>query len=84
MMKTHIPGKNPREEAPVLQGFRSPAGNVTTSEPLAGNGPPGAPVIVPMSGFGFQSNQGGTVEYRICIPPLFFRGVGIFYASLSP
>ena len=25
-----------------------------------------------------QSNQGGTVEY-ICIPPLIFQGVGIFY-----
>ncbi len=26
----------------------------------------------------FGCNQGGTVEY-ICIPPLIFQGVGIFY-----
>ena len=28
------------------------------------------------------SNQGGTVEY-ICIPPLIFQGVGIFYTFPS-
>ena len=31
---------------------------------------------------GLCRNQGGTVEY-ICIPPLIFQGVGIFYTFPS-
>ena len=49
----------------------------TTSEPLTGNGQTGAPVKASMSD-GEGRNQGGTVEY-FCIPPLNFRGWGIFY-----
>ena len=55
--------------------IRNPAD--TTSEPLTGNGQTGAPVKAPMSD-GESRNQGGTVEY-FCIPPLIFRGWGIFY-----
>ena len=44
-----------------------PAGHDTTSEPSAGNGRPGAPVTVPMSG-SFRCNQGGTVEYFVSHP----------------
>jgi len=39
------PGKIPREEAPVLKGFRTPAPDDTTSEPYGGNAMPGSPVI---------------------------------------
>ena len=64
----------------MLQGFRTPAASATTSEPQAGNGPPGAPVTASMSD-GFGRNQGGTVEY-ICIPPLIeFRGWVFFIPS---
>ena len=48
-MKTRRPGKILREGAILLQSFRNPAGVDTTSEPQAGNGPPGAPVNAPMS-----------------------------------
>ena len=51
--------------------------NDTTSEPCGGNAIPGAPVTASMSGEAIR-NQGGTVEY-ICIPPLIFQGVGVFY-----
>ena len=54
-------GKILREE-PVGARFRFPAASDTTSEPTAGNGCPGAPVIASMSG-GLVRNQGGTVEY---------------------
>ena len=50
LMKTRPPGKIPREKAPVVQGFRTPARMDTTSEPQAGNDLPGAPVNAPMSG----------------------------------
>lgn len=48
-MKICVYGKIPREEAPVLQGFRTPAASATTSELQAGNGLPGAPVTASMS-----------------------------------
>ena len=31
-MKTRVSGKIPREDAPVVQGIRTPAGDDTTSE----------------------------------------------------
>ena len=71
------PGKIPREEAILVQGFRTPAHADTTSEQPIGNGWTCAPVTAPMSD-GFCRNQGGTVEY-FSIPPLIFRGWGIFY-----
>ena len=79
-MKTCVSGKIPREDATLVQGIRTPAGDDTTSEPQGRNALPGAPVNAPMSG-GFQiRNQGGTVEYcNYCIPPLIFQGMGIFY-----
>ncbi|MCI6936541.1 MAG: hypothetical protein MR762_07825 [Clostridiales bacterium] len=46
-----------------MKDTRTPAASVTTSEPQAGNGLPGAPVTASMSGSGFRGNQGGTVEY---------------------
>ena len=61
-MKTRGPGKIPREDAILVQGFRTPAGEDTTSEPQVRNALPGAPVTVPMSD-GASRNQGGTVEY---------------------
>ena len=73
------PGGIPREKATLVQGFCIAAGIDTTSEPQAGNGLPGTPVTASMSD-GVCRNQGGTVEY-ICIPPLIFQGVGIFYTS---
>ena len=39
----------------------------TTSELQVGNGLPGAPVTVPMSG-DIRRNQGGTVEYFVSHP----------------
>ena len=51
-----------------MQGICNPAAVDTTSEPQAGNGLPGAPVIASMSGFDFRSNQGGTVEYFVSHP----------------
>ena len=62
-----------------MQGFRTPAGTDTTSEPHGGNAMPGAPVTASMSD-GPGRNQGGTVEY-ICIPPLIFQGWDIFMPS---
>ena len=62
-----------------MQGVRNTAGDDTTSEPQGRNALTGAPVKASMSG-SYQSNQGGTVEY-VCIPPLIFQGVGIFYTS---
>ena len=79
MRKTRRPGKILREGAILLQGFRTPAGMDTTSEPRVGNGPPCAPVKAPMSD-GESRNQGGTVEY-FCIPPLIFRGWVFFIPS---
>ena len=77
-MKTRRPGKILREGAILLQGFRNPAGVDTTSEPQAGNGPPGAPVNAPMSGSDFAATR---VEpwNELLIPPLYVQGVGIFY-----
>ena len=46
----------------MVKGFCNTAGGDTTSEPQVGNGLPGAPVTVPMSGSA-SCNQGGTVEY---------------------
>jgi len=60
-----------------VRRLRTPAMRDTTSEPQVGNGLPGVPVTVPMSGSA-SCNQGGTVEY-ICIPPLIFSGCGYFY-----
>ena len=50
----------------------------TTSEPLTGNGQTGAPVKASMSGFLTKATR---VEpwNTICIPPLNFRGWGIFF-----
>ena len=56
-------GKIPREDAISVQGFRTPAGTDTTSEPHGGNAMPGAPVTASMSD-GPGRNQGGTVEYK--------------------
>ena len=44
-MKTRGSGKIPREDAILVQGVRTPAGDDTTSEPRGRNAPPGAPVI---------------------------------------
>ena len=79
-MKTRRPGKILREGAILLQGFRNPAGVDTTSEPQAGNGPPGAPVNAPMSGSDFAATR---VEpwNDFIIPPLFVQGVGFFIPS---
>ena len=57
--------------------IRKPAD--TTSEPPGRNARMGAPITAPMSD-GESRNQGGTVEYD-CIPPLSFRGWGIFIPS---
>ena len=55
----------------------------TTSEPQVGNGLPGTPVTVSMSG-GLVRNQGGTVEYANTVShPWFLSGVGFFY-TLPP
>ena len=62
-----------------MEGFRMPAGFVPLLSRMCGNAMPGAPVTASMSD-GESRNQGGTVEY-ICIPPLIFQGVGIFYTS---
>ena len=63
----------------MVQGGCTPAGDDTTSEPQGRNALTGAPVKASMSG-SYQSNQGGTVEYcLLCIPPLIFQGMGIFY-----
>ena len=77
-MKTRRPGKILREGAILLQSFCNPAGVDTTSEPQAGNGPPGAPVNAPMSGSDFAATR---VEpwNELIIPPLYVQGVGIFY-----
>ena len=50
-----------------MQGICNPAAVDTTSEPQAGNGLPGAPVIASMSD-GTCRNQGGTVEYFVSHP----------------
>ena len=63
----------------MVKGVCTPAASDTTSEPPGGNSRTGAPVTASMSD-GFCRNQGGTVEY-VCIPPLIFQGVGIFYTS---
>ena len=62
-MKTRIFGKLHREE-PAGEKASYPFENDTTSEPITGNGYPGAPVKASMSG-GLVRNQGGTVEYII-------------------
>ena len=74
------PGGIPREKATLVQGFCIAAGIDTTSEPQAGNGPPGAPVNAPMSGSDFAATR---VEpwNELIIPPLYVQGVGIFYTS---
>ena len=69
--------KESQRGAHLVRGFRSPAGEDTTSEPQGRNALTGAPVKAPMSD-GCCRNQGGPVEY-FCIPPLIFQGVGIFY-----
>ena len=76
-MKTRLPGKIPREDATLVQGARTPAGEDTTSEPWGRNAPPGAPVIAPMSGLA-RGNQGGTVEYFVSHPCI-VRGWDYFY-----
>ena len=67
MTKTRIPGKIPREDAILVQGFRTPAHADTTSEQPTGNGRTCAPVTAPMSD-GLCRNQGGTVEYFVSHP----------------
>ena len=47
--KTCVPGKIPREDALVVQGIRTPAGDDTTSEPQGRNALPGTPVNASMS-----------------------------------
>ncbi len=74
-MKTRPPGKIPREKAPVVQGFRTPARMDTTSEPQAGNDLPGAPVNAPMSGGASALEPWND----LFIPPLILSGVGFFY-----
>ena len=64
-----------------MKGAGTPTFSDTTSEPSGGNTGSGAPVKASMSD-GLRRNQGGTVEY-ICIPPLIFQGVGIFYTFPS-
>ena len=49
VMKTCVSGKIPREDAILVQGIRTPAGNDTTSEPPVGNVRTGAPVKASMS-----------------------------------
>ena len=49
VMKTRVPGKIPREDAILVQGFRTPAHADTTSEQPTGNGWTGAPVTAPES-----------------------------------
>ena len=73
-----VPGKKPREEPVCCDGSAPLPMYHTTSELQVGNSLPGAPVKASMSGNAQHCNQGGTVEY-ICIPPLIFQGVGIFY-----
>ena len=65
--KTSVSGKIPREEFILVQEFRTPAENDTTSEPWVGNGPPGTPVKASMSDSA-SCNQGGTVEYFVSHP----------------
>ena len=77
MTKTNRCGKIPREDATLVQGICNPAAVDTTSEPQAGNGLPGAPVIASMSD-GPGRNQGGTVEYCL-YPTPDLSGAGIFY-----
>ena len=48
-MKTCVSGKIPREDATLVQGIRTPAGDDTTSEPQGRNALPGAPVKASMS-----------------------------------
>lgn len=78
-MKTRPPGKIPREKAPVVQGFRTPARMDTTSEPQAGNDLPGAPVNAPMSGSTVALQPGWNRGMNNIIPPLILSGVGFFY-----
>ena len=52
----------------LVKGRRTPAETDTTSELQVGNGLPGAPVTVSMSG-GHVRNQGGTVEYALYPTP---------------
>ena len=48
--KTRFSGKIPREDAALVQGICTPAGEDTTSEPQGRNALPGAPVKASMSG----------------------------------
>ena len=65
--KTSVSGKIPREEFTLVQEFRTPAGNDTTSELPGGNSRTGAPVKASMSDSA-SCNQGGTVEYFVSHP----------------
>ena len=51
----------------MVKSFCNPAFCDTTSELQVGNGLPGTPVTVSMSG-GHVRNQGGTVEYFVSHP----------------
>ncbi|MBP3479230.1 MAG: hypothetical protein J6K03_07085 [Oscillospiraceae bacterium] len=56
-MKTRRFGKIPREDATLVQGICTPAGEDTTSEPPDGNVWTGAPVKASMSGFACEATR---------------------------
>ena len=60
----------------LVKGRRTPAETDTTSELQVGNGLPGAPVTVSMSGG--HVPQPGWNRGILCIPPLIFSGCGYF------
>ena len=76
--KTRAPGKNPREDATLVQGICTPAENDTTSEPQGRNALSGAPVIASMSGFDSSKQPGWNRGIQTCIPPLTSQGEGFF------
>ena len=80
LTKTRAPVRFPERMPLLVKGIRTPAAGVTTSEPQAGNGLPGAPVTASMSGSAVQGNQGGTVEYCFLLYPTpDSSGDGLFF-----